>query len=241
MGKSSAHDTAIGLLRAAVDKSKRKEQVPFPKEFLRSSKDRPPLARMIHGGRGGEVRLKLYLTITMMATAEPFDLQKTPSPSRWGRLLSLDGPSVPRRVTSNLNWLRDNKFISLTQRPGTISLITVLDPAGTGAPYRLPSQHGTPYISLPLGLWTHGWILDLSATALALFMVVRDVQLEHSRGGVNAAYLSQQDRAAYGLSADTWTRATKELQSHGLLDVTRVPQGGDWVCQTSGVTQVEGN
>jgi hypothetical protein len=40
--------------------------------------------------------------------------------------------------------------------------------------------------------------------------------------------LSKYDRRAYGLSADTWTKATKELRSYGLLEVRRVPQGGEF-------------
>jgi hypothetical protein len=224
MSQSGTRETALELLRSAVDKSKRREQVPFAKEFLRASQGRPPLARMIHGGRGGEVRLKLYLTITMMATRTPFDLNKPPTPQRWARLLGMDGPSAARRVTNNLGWLRDNKFIKLEPRAGNLPLITVLDPAGTGGPYLLPSKHDRHYVSLPLGLWSKGWILDLSATALALFMVIRDVQQARDV----ARYLSSRDREAYGLSPDTWTRATKELGEHGLLEVTRVPQGGEF-------------
>lgn len=75
-------DRALTLLREAVDRSSRQEQVPFPKEgFLRSAEGTPMLARMVQGGRGGEVRLKLYLTMTMMATREPYDLQSHPAPA----------------------------------------------------------------------------------------------------------------------------------------------------------------
>jgi hypothetical protein len=72
----SSSDNAIELLRGAVTRSKRREQVPFGSTFLRSNDDtRPPLARLIQGGRGGRTRLKLYLTITMMATRSPHDIQ----------------------------------------------------------------------------------------------------------------------------------------------------------------------
>lgn len=47
----------------------------------------------------------------------------------------------------------------------------------------------------------------------------------------NARYLSKYDRRAYGLSADTWTKATKELHRYGLLEVRRVPQGGEFAYQ----------
>jgi len=182
------------------------------------------LARLVQGGRGGEVRLKLYLTITLMATKRPYDLQRPPSPQRWAALLALTGHSTSRRVSSNLRWLHLNKFIELTPRAGRLPLITLIDPiAGTG-PYVRPIEQSLRYIGLPLGLWSEGWILELSPTALALLMIIRDVQ----EGRSEARYASQQDRDAYHLSSDTWTRASRELVQHELLDIRRVPQGGEF-------------
>lgn len=219
-------DEALDLLRAAVKKSDREKQVPFGKPFLRTTEeeDTPPLARLIQGGRGGEVRLKLYLTITMMATRHPHDLKRPPPPHRWANLLALAGPSASRRVSSNLRWLHANKFIDLTPRTGHLPLITLLDPTRSGRPYIRPMEQGLRYISLPLELWTQGWILELSATALALLMVIRDVQ----QGKSLARYASRQDRDAYHLSSDTWTRASQELVHHELLEIRRVPQGSEF-------------
>ncbi|MGH3537538.1 MAG: hypothetical protein ACRDS0_27135 [Pseudonocardiaceae bacterium] len=220
-----ARDEALELLRAAVTKSDREKQVPFGKPFLRTTEgDTPPLARLIQGGRGGEVRLKLYLTITMMATRRPHDLLKPPPPYRWARLLALTSPTGSRRVSSNLRWLHTNKFIELTPRAGHLPLIRLLDPAGSGGPYVRPMEQGLRYISLPLELWSQGWILELSATALALLMVIRDVQ----QGKSLARYASRQDRDSYHLSPDTWTRASKELVCHELLEIRRVPQGSEF-------------
>ncbi|MGH3530241.1 MAG: hypothetical protein ACRDQ6_23540, partial [Pseudonocardiaceae bacterium] len=219
-----ARDEALDLLRAAVTKSGRQKQVPFGKPFLRTTdQTTPPLARLIQGGRGGEVRLKLYLTITMMVTRRPHDLRRPPPPNRWAHLLALTSPTASRRVRSNLRWLHNNKFIELTPREGHLPLITLLDPAGSGGPYErpLPSQR---YISLPLELWSQGWILELSATALALLMVIRDVQQNKAL----ARYAPRQDRDAYRLSPDTWTRASKELVGHELLEIRRLPQGGEF-------------
>jgi len=224
MIRPEARDEALDLLQAVVRKSGRKQQVPFGKSFLRTSDQTTPrLARLIQGGRGGEVRLKLYLTITMMATGYPHDLQRPPPPNRWAQLLALTSPTASRRVSSNLRWLHSNKFIELTPRQGHPPLITLLDPAGSGGPYARPlvSQR---YISLPLELWSQGWILELSATALALLMVIRDVQ----QGKSLPRYASRQDRDAYHLSPDTWTRASKELAGHELLEIRRVPQGGEF-------------
>jgi hypothetical protein len=97
----------------------------------------------------------------------------------------------------------------------------LLDAAGGGGPYARP---GIPYVSLPLDLWNQGWILTLSPTALALLMVIRDVQQMHDP----ARYANRQQHDSYHLSWDTWTRASKELVKHELLKITRIPQGEDF-------------
>jgi hypothetical protein len=120
--------------------------------------------------------------------------------------------------------LHTNKFIELTPRRGHLPLITLLDSAGGGGPYVRPIEQGLRYITLPLELWSQGWILELSATALALLMVIRDVQ----QGKFLARYASRQDRDAYHLSPDTWTRASQELVHHELLEIRRVPRGSEF-------------
>lgn len=82
---------ATSRLRNAVDKSKRTGRVQFPVPFViaRNYSGATPLARLIRGGQGGDVRLKLYLCITMMATRHPYDLQRSPTPRAWAELLAL--------------------------------------------------------------------------------------------------------------------------------------------------------
>lgn len=67
---------------------------------------------------------------------------------------------------------------------------------------------------VPLDIWTQGWLLTLSGRALALLLV-----LTEASGGnkANSAILSGSRKAQYGLSDDTWTRATGELEAVGLL------------------------
>ncbi|OZM70291.1 hypothetical protein CFN78_25515 [Amycolatopsis antarctica] len=218
-------DTALLHLRTAVERSKRQQQVPFARNFLSSTDDTtPPLARLIRGGRGGGTRLKLYLTITMMVTRSPHDIHQPPSSRLWARTLAMADPSAPRRITSNLKWLHNNKFIALTPRAGAIPKITLLDPTGTGDAYVRPLLSGDTYVTLPLDLWNQGWILKLSPTALALLMVIRDVQQTKDA----PRYANRQLHDSYQLSWDTWTRASQELVGHALLETTRVPQGGDF-------------
>jgi hypothetical protein len=184
---------------------------------------RSPLAQLIHGGRGGEVRLRLYLCITMMATRAPYDIVSPPSPSTWARLLALPSDTGPRRVSSNLKWLATERFIALQPRPGRPASISLLDPALSGGRYVRPVEHGR-YVGVPVELWRNGWILSLSAVAIALLLVL----IEHQGGYGQPRYVVAQRRERYGLSPDTWTLARKELENHNLLTVGRTPQAGDF-------------
>lgn len=161
----------------------------------------------------------------MMATRHPFDLSKhAPSPTHWCELLALPVDTGPRRISSNLTWLSKNNFVRLTPRPGRPAAITLLDPSGSGQPYVRPIMQGGRYVGMPVEFWSHGWLLALSATATALLLVL----LEHQGGYGEARYVMRDRRARYGLSADTWTLARKELEQHHLLHVGRTPQGSNF-------------
>jgi len=212
-------------LSAAATKAQRRGKVAFPPSFVRAADDggTPPLARMIQGGRGGKVRLKLYLCITMLATRAPYDLrQSSPTPQSWSRLLGLPPDTGPRQVSSNLRWLKEQQFVSLEPRIGQPPAITLLNVTGDGSTYTDPRK--ARYVGVPIELWTQGWLLDLTATGLALLLVLLD-----ALGGKDEPrYVTNYARRSYGLSPDTWTRARKELEGHGLLTVGRTPQGSDY-------------
>ncbi|RZD83260.1 hypothetical protein [Streptomyces albidoflavus] len=223
MSNGEQRAEAIRLLKSAADKAKRSGRVPFPPGFViaaEGEKQAPPLARLVQGGRGGEVRLKLYMCITMMATGKPYDLRTPPSPNGWARMLALDPKKGPRRVSSNLKWLADNNFIRLEPQWGRPSAITLLSAAGSGEEYSQPRDGGR-YVGVPLGFWIHGWILSLSPTATAVLFALIEALGGHSE----ARYIPTARRQRYGLSADTWTKARKELEIRSLLVVKREPQG----------------
>lgn len=139
-------------LRKVASKSQRTGNVPFPPDFViaKEGQDgRAPLARMIQGGQGGSVRLRLYLCITMMATKEPFNLRKPPTPKAWARMLNLDPEKGDRRVQRNLKWLAENNFIKLEQRWGGPAEIRLLSAAATGVSTSAPSSSGTTAV----GMW----------------------------------------------------------------------------------------
>jgi hypothetical protein len=213
------------LLRTAANKAQRTGNVPFPPAFVIAPDNniQPPLARLLQGGRGGSVRLRLYLCITMMATRAPYDLKSPPTPSAWARLLALPEDTGARRVSRNLKWLSNERLIALEPRPGRPASITLLDAGGTGGQYKRPMEEGR-YVGIPVELWTRGWILALSATALALLFAL----VEHQGGYDRARYVVADRRHRYGLSPDTWTLARKELERQQLLTVARTPIGSDF-------------
>ena len=213
------------LLRTAANRAQRTGNVPFPPAFVLAPdiNVQPPLARLIHGGRGGSVRLRLYLCVTMMATRAPYDLKSPPTPSAWARLLALPEDTGARRVSRNLKWLSNEHFIALDPRPGRPASITLLDAGGSGGEYKRPREEGR-YVGIPVELWTQGWILTLSATALALLFAL----VEHQGGYDRSRYVMADRRLRYGLSPNTWTLARKELEREQLLTVARTPMGSDF-------------
>jgi hypothetical protein len=183
----------------------------------------PPLARLIQGGRGGEVRLRLYLLLTMMATDHPYDIRNPPTPATLARTLDLEPTTGSRRTTSNMKWLADHRFIALTKRPGLTPAIQLLDPQGTGDPMSDP-RRPAPYVSIPLGFWSKGWLLELAPTAIAVLFTLS----ERLGGYKQPQYLLPDRRESYGLSHDTWTRGSRELEDNGLLTVSTITQGEEY-------------
>jgi hypothetical protein len=222
------HAEALRLLSAAAERSKRSNAA-FSRSFVAALDPAPkgtsstPLSRLIQGGRGGEVRLKLYLLLTMMATRAPFDIKQLRTPQTLARTLELPKGTGPRRITSNLNWLATNKYISIERDPSVRTSVQLLDPVGNGNP--LPDARKIkPYMTIPIEFWSSGWLLDLSPTAIAVLFALAD----RLGGSDKALYLLRDRRASYGFSHDTWTRGTAELENHGLLILKRVPQGNDF-------------
>jgi hypothetical protein len=219
-------DSLRRLVRA-VEKSKRTRAVQLPLGFLQRAAYQaadPPLARMLRGGRSGEVRLKTYLSLTLVATSKPYDIKESPA-RWWAEMLALPDPEGlgARRVSDALNWLAKEQFIQLTRRVGKPPDVVLLDPTGSGAQYERPRKR---WVAVPLGLWKQQWITALSGKATALLLVLLDLQ-GGAKSPAEAPSLATGQRSRYGLSEDTWTRATAELVAHELLTVHRVPQGRD--------------
>ncbi len=116
--------------------SKRKSGIQLPIGFVRSawqprsdaspssaSTAEPvvtPLVAMLRGGHGGEVRLKLYLSITLLAAHPPFDISRPIAGRSWATMLGLPDPegNGARRIADALVWLDQHRYIALQRRPG---------------------------------------------------------------------------------------------------------------------------
>jgi hypothetical protein len=122
-----------------------------------------------------------------------------------------------------MKWLADHKFIVLMKRPSKIPAIQLLNPLGTGdllSDPRIPR----PYVSIPLGFWSHGWLLQLSPVAIAVLFSLR----ECLGGRKQPQYLLPDRRESYWLSHDTWTRGSRELEDNGLLTVSTIIEGEEF-------------
>jgi hypothetical protein len=207
---------AIALLEKAVERSKRSGSVRFPQEFARdrtSQKASPPLAALLQGG--GEVRIKVLMTVLMMATKPPHDTRV--SSKDLASMLNLRDPegAGSRRVNKAFADLVRMGLVRRDREPGHVPNTLVLDPAGTGTEW---SDRSLPpgYISLPPSLWQRGWIIALSGRAIALLIILRELTNARSNKGI---WVDGIRKRQYGLSDDTWTKAVKELVEAGLLDV----------------------
>lgn len=193
----------------------------------------PPLARLLRGGRGGEVRLKLLLSLLWVGAQPPHDVAL--STRVWAELLGLPDPSGKgsRRVSAAVQWLATHEYVKRQERPGRPPRLVLLEETGTGSNYTLPgsriailnaagqdwSEHR--YIKLPNQVWTAGWLPALSGPAVAMLLVL----LTH--GSVNhredlwfsPGFADQR----YRLSEDTRYRGLSELNFNGLVTVKKRP------------------
>ena len=207
---------AVELLEAAIRRSKRSASVRVPQAFARDRQAHPPmppLATLLQGG--GEVRIKVLLTVLMMATKSPHATRV--ASKDLAAMLNLPSPETAgsRRVNKALADLEKLNLVRRERKPGYVPNTQVLDPGGTGEDWddrNLPEG----YIALPLDLWRRGWLLVLSGRAVALLIILRE--LTHGRAS-KGAWADGIRKRQYGLSEDTWTKATKELVDAGLLDI----------------------
>ncbi|MGY2747668.1 hypothetical protein [Arthrobacter sp. UYCu723] len=207
---------ALEKMNTAVNKARRLTSVPFPVVFMRRDQAQadPFLAQLMRGGRGGEVRLRLYLTMRMQATRHPFEVPRATTRGR-AVMLALSPNSGHRQISKALSWLENEKLARIERPAGEVAKVVLLYPDGNGKDW--PKIDKDRYVAVPIQLWKNGWILKLSGRSLAIYLIL----LELTGGALEGEwkYLPAERKRQYGLSDDTWTRALKELLSLGLIIV----------------------
>jgi hypothetical protein len=222
--------TSSAMLASFVARSKRKV-VPLAPGFVRRPGDYqslplPPPADMLRGGRGGDIRLKVYLSMNLIAVRESHDV--TRRPSSWVAMLCLPDPNKKgaRRVSDAIDWLGGRKLIRAEKRKGGPAQVFLLDQLGRGDPYVRPKGL---YVNIPVTLWQNGWIVTLSQAAIALWIITKEMQRgQDGDDDPPVSIAPALARARYGLSDDTRTKGTRELERHGLLRIGRAAQGEEW-------------
>ena len=215
---------AIEALDRATARSKRKSSVNFPITYVKRADSTPSAAWLV---QSHELRLKMHMTFMMQATAAPYTLPDRPTQSlaRW---LNLPQDSGPRRANDARKWLIEKKLISRVKLDDGKQGLLLLHPDGSGNAWNGTgdARHGTErWVGLPLYFWSNYWILRLSGRATAVLMALLELNggSKHPDGELMDGHRKKQ----YGLSDDTWTRATKELEYYGLLRTTPVYWGDD--------------
>jgi hypothetical protein len=193
----------------------------------------PPLARILRGsgGRGGAVRLKLYLSLLWLARGRTDPVFAYPAQQLAG-LIGLPSPAGAgaRRINESLSWLEEAGFVRLDRRPGDAARVHLLDDAGSGKKYVEPgplmnrkSKRPAPnreqhyYVRLPKEFWTEGWIAALSGAAIAMYLVV--LHEERGREGHRVWIAPSVGTAVYDISAETRGKGLRELVDLDLLDL----------------------
>ncbi len=215
-------------LRWAVERSKR-SSVAIGRAFIRdeqgkASTNPAPLVEMLRGGRGGEVRLKLYLSIVLLAVKAPHKV--TFPPRAWAEMLALDDPDLngARRINDALNWLAGRELIAISREPGKPPTVALRDEAGSGSRYRRPGRVTYyTWASIPVEFWSHGWILNLSASAVACLLIL--LELDRGKRQENRSVAPRRLAESYGLSPETWKKGTQELEAKELVGISRATTG----------------
>lgn len=193
----------------------------------------PALARLLRGGRGGEVKVKILISALWISASAPYDVSL---PGRaWAQLIGLPDPTGrgAHRVNNAVRQLVAQNFLSVEHRPGDTSRLFLLNETGDGTPYTPPGERVAQlrradkdfephrYFRVPHQLWTQGWIAALHGPAIAMLLVL----LSHASGrDPHDLWFSPEvaDRR-FHLSAETRKRGFDRLRDEGLITVHRRP------------------
>lgn len=216
--KALPADAMVALEQLAA-RSKRKV-VRLPTHFIRARDygQNPPLARLF---KLGDSRLKLYLTLKMVAAKAPHEMKALP-PRQVATMLDFDDPTGKgiRRAQEALTAIVNANFVSRVPHPGELADLTIKTP---GAPRTASEQ--ARWTNLPIELWTRGWIITLSGRALTVYIALRQITGGRETTG---AWIDGPNRKLYSLSDEVWRLGTKELEDYGLVTATMETKPDGW-------------
>jgi hypothetical protein len=199
------------------------------------------MAAMLRGGRGGQVRLKTYLSMLWLAAAPPHDVSY---PARaWATLLDLPDPQGKgaRRINDAISWLEKEKFVTVASQPGYPNRVTLLSELGNGERYRVPGEvynkartsgadpadlSAHRYLQIPPAFWTSGWMCTLSGAGTAMFLVLLAERVGKS-DDQELWFSPEVASLRYSLSHDTRSAGLQELRRAGLVSAKRRPVASD--------------
>lgn len=210
--------TAKQLLDKAVKRSSRRTTVQLSREFARiqdPAQTETPLSWMF---ARGEATLKVYLSLVLLTRRPPHDLYGMAADHFWAEMLGYeeldDADPIPgagtKRIKRAMAALQksgpdgESSWISRTRDPGKGYKIVVT---------HLPDTRA-PWITLPIELWSQGWINVMSARALFVYIILRLI-LAGADDAVGT-HVSAADRRRHAIKDDTWQRGLKELEALGL-------------------------
>lgn len=215
----------------AISSRARRRYIPIRNSFVRASSSDavPPLALLAKTkGRGGDVKLKLYLGLVWLSASSPYDTD-IPA-SAWAALLDLDDPAVrgARRVRKAMSELEQLGLVMRELIPGSTYTVVLLREDGSRRAYSLPSTlHRSRrrtrakddlYFKIPVLLWETGHIQRMSNAALTMLLII----IEESRGKNDPQWWTASTfTERFKVSKDVRARGTKELVSRELIEVDR--------------------
>lgn len=205
--------------------------------------ERTPLSAMAVGGQGGEVRLKLFLTVVWLAARHPHHVRDKTA-GAYAHLFGLQQPETngAKRVAAAIDWLVEHKFVTADRKNGRPAVLT-LRHERTKETYTRPKPDNEGkvapadiWVGIPSELWSQGWIAVLSGTALTTLIIILDESLGRpevkgeertGRSGTTYMHITKSGwvwiaesvlESRCRVSYDLWGKGLKELRAHGLID-----------------------
>ena len=245
---------AAGEFAAKLGTRRRDAGAPIRNLFVADDRpdSKPTMAKLLSsgptggGGRGGQLRLKLYLSLLWVCAASPYEAVR---PARaWAALLGLEDPEGhgSRRIQETLRELQERKLVRLRNRGGSPTGVTVLVEWGDGQGYEPPSEtynrfkqagHQSQswemavhrYFRVPSSLWTDGLIAKLNGPALAMLLILRCEQ--QSKDGTPVWFSPDRAATRFGLSESTRRLGLQKLRELGLVVTTtmNLSESGDFI------------